>query len=182
MVGKCITLYRSDLLTSLMRAVSWFGNGIWIPVILTILVALVVYLYKKDKLLAFIVLLAPLFGQITKSLLKNFFKIGRPETFGCQVLTIYADKYSFPSGHTIFYTTLFGLLAYYAFKNLKNLWAKLLLPISVIMILLVGYSRIYLGAHWYLDVLGGYIVGGAILVIAVMIYNYILKEGPNAHN
>jgi 8-oxo-dGTP pyrophosphatase MutT (NUDIX family) len=43
------------------------------------------------------------------------------------------------------------------------------------MILFVGYSRVYLGTHWYLDVVGGYVLGGAILMVAVLVYEHFEK-------
>lgn len=181
MVGRCVELYRNVYLTSFLRAVSLPGDGVWIPVGLVIIAAAFVYFFKKDKVFALVLVSAPLFGEVCKSILKNYFKISRPEAFGCNILTTYGDKYSFPSGHTIFYTIFFGLLAYYSAKHWLELWAKILLPVSVLLILTIGYSRIYLGAHWYLDVIAGYIVGGAILAIAIIVFDHF-SGGKNAHN
>jgi|GEM_PF-1016382 len=173
MVGNCISLFRTDLLTLALRFVSLFGDGVWIPVALTIFAAALVYYFKKDKAFSVILLLAPLVGQIVKSLLKNYYQVPRPEAFGCEVLVNYADKYSFPSGHTIFYTIFFGLLAYYAWQNRRELWAKFVLPVSLALVVTVGYSRIYLGVHWYLDIFGGYVLGGAMLAMAILVHRYL---------
>lgn len=170
MVGSCISLFRAEWLTMIMRLVSSVGDGIIIPVLVVTVSA--AFFYRKDKVFALTLALAPLAGQIVKSLLKNYFQLPRPGVFDCQVLVTALDKYSFPSGHTIFYTIFFGLIAYYCVKHFTDLWAKIGFFVSVLLILLVGYSRIYLGAHWYLDVLGGYVVGGAILVVAILIYKY----------
>jgi len=178
MVGNCIELFRSGLLTSFLRFISFFGDGVWIPVILTIIVAMIFW-FRKEKAFAITLAIAPLVGQIVKSLLKNYFQIPRPEAFGCNVLTTYADKYSFPSGHVIFYTVFFGLLAYWAWENRKGVYAWALLAVSSLMILLVGYSRIYLGAHWHLDIIGGYVVGGAILTVAILLYEYWERKNVN---
>jgi membrane-associated phospholipid phosphatase len=175
-VGKCILLYRSDLLTTLLKAVSWAGDGVWIPVAMVIIAAFLIFWFKKDKVFAITLLLAPLLGNVVKYLLKTAYTVSRPGVFGCEVLTNFADKYAFPSGHTIFYTIFFGLLAYYSIKHWHELWAKILLPFSLILILFIGYSRIYLGAHWYLDVIAGYIIGWAIFVISTILYKYFSGE------
>jgi len=170
-VGNCISLFRAEWLTTLMRFVSAPGDGVVIPILIVIISAAL--FYKKDKIFAFTLALAPLFGEMVKSLLKNYFQIPRPGAFGCQVLTTAVDKYSFPSGHTIFCTIFFGLIAYYCVKHFADLRAKIGLTISILLILLIGYSRVYLGAHWYLDILGGYVVGGAILAVAILIYRQL---------
>jgi len=170
-VGSCINLFRAEWLTTLMWLISALGDGVVIPVVIVVISAAL--FYKKDKVFAFTLALAPLAGQIVKSLLKNFYQIPRPGVFGCQVLTTAVDRYSFPSGHTIFYTIFFGLIAYYCVKHFTDLRAKIGLIVAALLILLVGYSRIYLGAHWYLDILGGYVVGGAILLVSILVYKYI---------
>lgn len=175
MVGNCISLYQSPWLTSAMRLVSLPGDGVWIPVLLTLIAAFVVYYFRKDTVFAVILLVAPLIGNAVKHLLKTYYAVPRPEFFGCKVLATTADGYAFPSGHTIYTTIFFGLLAYYAWKYRTELWARILLPVSVILVLLVGYSRVYLGAHWYLDILAGYIVGFVVLVISILIYEYLLR-------
>lgn len=172
MVGQCVALYHFEWLTPIMRFVSWFGDGVYIPIALSIVTALFFW-FKKDKFFAIIMICAPLLGQIVKYLLKNFFQVPRPEVFGCEVLTAYADRYSFPSGHTIFYTIFFGLLAYYALKHLNSKKAAFVLTFSLLAVTLVGYSRVYLGAHWYLDIAAGYLVGGAILAAAIFTYQYL---------
>lgn len=181
MVGNCILLFRAFWLTTALRYVSLPGDGVLAPIAIVIVAASLVFFIKKDKVFALILLLAPLLGNLIKFLLKIYYSVPRPEVFGCDVLVSYGDKYAFPSGHTIFYTVFFGLLAYYAIKNWSELWAKFVLPISILMIASIGYSRIYLGAHWYLDVFAGYLIGGTILVISILIYEYILRGNDASH-
>jgi len=175
-VGKCIELFRNEYLTQFLKFISLPSDGTWIPIVLTVLAALIVFVYKKDKLFAMFLLIAPLVGNIIKYFLKTSYAVSRPGVFGCQVLANYTDKYAFPSGHVIFVTIFFGLLAYYAVKNFHELWAKILLPTSLIFVFTIGYSRIYLGAHWYLDVIAGYFIGWGIFVISTILYKYFTTE------
>jgi undecaprenyl-diphosphatase len=60
--------------------------------------------------------------------------------------------------------------------NKKEKWAIPLGVFSIVMLSLVGYSRVYLGAHWPADVIAGYVLGGIILTIAISLYNFLLKR------
>ena len=78
---------------------------------------------------------------------------------------------SFPSGHTVHYTVFFGFLGFLAATRLKPpALSWLLLGVLAGLVLLVGPARIYLGAHWSSDVMGGYLLGGAVLAIGVNLY------------
>jgi membrane-associated phospholipid phosphatase len=78
---------------------------------------------------------------------------------------------SFPSGHTLFYVTFFGFLAYLAYAQLKpgRLRVAVLL-VAGLLILLVGPSRIWMGQHWASDVLASYALGLTYLVGLVWLY------------
>jgi len=176
-VGSCVNIFRTQWLTVLMRLVSLPGDGIIIPILLVVILA--VLFYRKDKTFAYVLAIAPLVGEIIKSLLKNYYREPRPAFFGCSVLTKYMDQFSFPSGHTIFYTIFFGLIAYYCVKHFNDFWVKIGLVVAIFLISTIGYSRVYLGAHWPIDVVGGYIIGGAILTIAIFAYEFYGKEKKN---
>lgn len=176
MTGNCIAWKDSRFLTALSRAVSWFGDGILIPVILVALVAGFFLIFKKDKLFSLVLIISSLAGEVLKSVLKNLFRVPRPETFGCRTLTTYGDEFSFPSGHTIFYVIFFGLVGYYYLRHLQAGESKIVLGFSSVLILLVGLSRLYLGAHWYPDVIAGYLLGAIILTTAILLYNRLSKK------
>lgn len=176
MMGACLTWTETELFTAFFRFVSWFGDGI-VPILLVVGAAVYFYLVKKEVLFAVILSISPLVGQVVKSLLKNYLQIQRPEAQGCIPLTSYGDEFALPSGHTIFYVIFFGLLAYYYSKNLRSTEGKIALPISIALILTIGLSRVYLRAHWYTDVLAGYLVGGVILFGAILVYSRLLKRG-----
>jgi membrane-associated phospholipid phosphatase len=82
-------------------------------------------------------------------------------------------SFSFPSGHVSFYTGFFGFLLYLSYHELKPSWRRtLLMLVFGILIVLVGPSRVYLGEHWPSDVLGGYILGGLGLTVAIRLYGW----------
>ena len=78
--------------------------------------------------------------------------------------------YSFPSGHTASYVVFWGTLIYWIRTSDKSKWIKdVVYILGVILIMLVGYSRVYLGEHRPIDVVGGYIIGIIILCVSIFI-------------
>lgn len=81
---------------------------------------------------------------------------------------LHADGYGFPSGHAFGAMLLFGALALVARIELPSgRWRDLAVAGFLALILIVGFGRIYVGVHWPSDVLGGYLMGGAVLLTLV---------------
>lgn len=160
-LGSCYTLFTSPLITKVMLFISYWGNGMVVPLAMVIATVSAFLYFKKPNFAAYL-LYAVLFGELIKQLLKNTIKRPRPGLSGC--LDIAKQQgFSFPSGHTIFYTIFFGFLAWYLWKEVGGKKGKIASIFPIIMVLSVGYSRIYLGAHWLTDVIAGYLIGGLIL-------------------
>ena len=170
MVGVCSNLILDNTFIILLRVVSFPGDS-WYPVAL-VFVAAGYFIYKKEYIAAGIIALAPLIGNMVKSLTKNYFQIPRPAEFGCKSLGEYGDIYAFPSGHTIFATIFFGFMAFLILRSKR----KVLAIIPFAWVLLMGASRYLLGAHWAIDIIGGYMVGGSILTVAIMVYTHYSYE------
>ena len=80
----------------------------------------------------------------------------RPELFRLAS----ASGYSFPSGHALVATCLYGALAFAFWRLARRRWQRIALAvIAVLMPALIGVSRIYLGVHYPTDVLGGWLAG-----------------------
>ena len=77
-----------------------------------------------------------------------------------------ANGYGFPSGHAFGATLFYGALAVVAPALApRQPWTRILRVACVLMVALIGWSRIRLGAHWPSDVLGGWLWGGAVLAL-----------------
>jgi undecaprenyl-diphosphatase len=97
------------------------------------------------------------------AILKQFLHRTRPDTL--YVTTMKFKSYSFPSGHAFGSIVTYGLVAYLAVKYLTYPWNWLVLVALSVLIATIGLSRIYLGAHFPSDVMGGWILGGLVLLI-----------------
>lgn len=100
--------------------------------------------------------------------LKSLFHRERPDI----PLLQEARGLSFPSGHALFSVTFYGLLIYIIFKSVRNKELKwFLIVLLLLLILTIGFSRIYLRVHYASDVIAGYCVGFLWLVFAVWLLN-----------
>lgn len=103
------------------------------------------------------------------SLIKYLVARPRPSEPLVEVLKT-ESGYSFPSGHVMFYTIFFGFLMYMVIRYLPRGPKKSIsFALLVTIIVLIGISRIYLGAHWFSDVVAGYLVGLVFLAWAIEI-------------
>lgn len=79
-----------------------------------------------------------------------------------------AQGLSFPSGHAFMSVTFYGLLVYIIWQTVKNKWVRFTLCVLLILLILViGFSRIYLRVHYPSDVLAGFATGFLWLVISI---------------
>ena len=101
----------------------------------------------------------------------------RPRPANCLISTA---GWSFPSGHATMATIFFLLLVYlHRVKTFNIIKEALLLSIVILLILLVGISRIYLGVHWLSDVFGGYALGSVWVIILALIHNRLNVQKSN---
>jgi len=150
----------SEALDTVMRWVSLLGGG-WRAPVLIIAGAVVTWRYLS-KWKAGLVLMTWLSSPIDSGL-KLVVNRPRPTP---DLVRVFQDEpgNSFPSGHAFLAIVFWGLLAYLALVRLQKRGLRVLvLSVSVVIILCVGASRVYLGAHWPSDVIGGYVVGALFL-------------------
>jgi membrane-associated phospholipid phosphatase len=113
----------------------------------------------RFRLEAIFVLLASS-SNILNWIVKRLIKRPRPTSELVTVARVINEP-SFPSGHVMHYVNFFGLLNYLLATNWRSgRLRNILLTISTALIVLIGPSRVYLGAHWPSDVMAGYVYGG----------------------
>ena len=165
---KVIASFQSPILDFVMIFVSAFGDGLFTVItFFAFAFALLLKGYRRESYFSFLIWTGPLLSSILKFLIAR----PRPEGFLLEGYSRPTD-FSFPSGHVVFYVVFFGLVAVYAryLPNLTSLGRNILFTISGLLIGLVGLSRVYLGVHWPTDVIGGYLLGFAILGVLVAAY------------
>jgi len=126
------------------------------------------YLIRRRRLYWLAAFLSSVYGgMLLNRILKYAFQRPRPH-FDDPLLSL--TSYSFPSGHTMTATVLYGVLAAYFFTTTPD-WRRRMAIVFVagFLILLVGFSRIYLGAHYLTDVLGAMAEGVAWLALCLTV-------------
>lgn len=159
---------------SLMHAVSWAG----FPPQSKILPALIptAMLSAGRPLEAFFQLMGWGTGAISGGI-KRTMKRPRPNHPDIVVAKARLGGTSFPSGHVIIYTGVYGMLAYLAHVHIKiGLLRKAVVGLLAGMVSLVGVSRVYLGHHFTSDVAVSYLLGSSYLVVLTSLYQRARKR------
>lgn len=106
------------------------------------------------------------FGFLASILLKYSIQLPRPD-IGISGLS----PYSFPSGHTLRATVIFGFLSIMIARAITPLHRWLVYSLAALLALLVALSRLYLGAHWFSDVIGSLSLGLAWVTLLGLAYH-----------
>lgn len=171
-ISREIQAHQSITLDHFMAFVSLFGTMPYSAI--TVAVAAIIFFIFKLRKEALFMLLTTLSGLVS-TVVKLLINRPRPGKDLVRIIETTRQQ-SFPSGHTLFYTVFFGFLII-VMGNLKSLNYYLrmsVIGLSAAMILLIPFSRIYLGAHWFTDVLGGAMLG--VLCLSVQGYFYLPKK------
>ena len=162
-------------LFGLMRAVSTFGNG-WIPYALTAVTAIIFLIRRRNSEAAALVLSAG-GSSLINGTVKLMIARPRPSPDLVRVFRTINSE-SFPSGHVTFYVCYFGFLFFVAYALLppRSLMRRMAIIGTVVPVVLIGFSRVYLGVHWPSDVLGAYMLSGIWLAFSLHMYGYWKKR------
>lgn len=127
--------------------------------------ALAFYAYTRHRLRLAYAFAAVIPAEFLNAGLKLLFDRSRPKTQFAHDMFLHTK--SFPSGHAFGSFVFYGLLAYLAYSHLPHGWNRAI-PVALgVLIVLIGASRVYLGAHYTLDVLGGWMVASVALFLII---------------
>jgi len=163
MVSQFLAAHREPFFTAAMFPVSFLGSP---TTVLVVGLALVVYFAWRRKWYEVSVLVIAVGGaQLLDFLLKAIVVRQRP-ILSDPLLTL--TSYSFPSGHVMGSMAFYGLLAHVAMRRVRRWRTRVTISMSAfVLILLMGFSRMYLGVHYLSDVLGGYAAGFVWLMVTI---------------
>lgn len=156
-VTAWFVIHANPFLTRISRAITFFGS-VGFLTCASILIGAVLALRRSFyRLLALVLAVGG--GALLNLSLKHLFHRQRP-VLENPLVTL--SSYGFPSGHTMGATIFFGVLALIVTYSIRRwLWRVVIGWIAASIITLIGASRIYLGAHYFTDVIGAIAVGVA---------------------
>lgn len=161
--------------TSFIKLITELGN---VRLVIVLTVILVIFLFIKRRyaeglwLGGTILLCAVICTKLLKAL------VDRDRPHYLQLIT--KTNESFPSGHATATTIFYGLLGLILLLTVKKMWTKWIVGlVTLVWILFIMVTRIYLGVHYPTDVLAGFLFGAASVFLSVGVY--LIAEEPLRH-
>lgn len=174
-IYKIVTFNKTDFISGFYKFITNFASGIMVGII-----SLVFLIIFKNKRYGGFIFLNVFNIFVLNFLLKLLFMRDRPY----ELMIIDEVGYSFPSGHAMAALGFYGFIIYllWHFNLVKS--AKIIFSVLLgVLIILIGVSRIYLGVHYASDVLAGYMVSLAYLILYITCVKKCLKFGDlNGNN
>lgn len=158
---------RCDTLDFFMKFITSFGNTATIFVLLLVVCWLLVMMVKNKKL-SFFFFVSLVGNVLVNQGIKALVRRERPINS-----LIHVGGFSFPSGHAMVSMAFYGMLIYIFYKLVKNnILRRLLMVGSGMLVILIGFSRVYLGVHYFSDVM----VGFAISLLYLDFFTYFINK------
>lgn len=171
-----LTTLESDRLDQIMILITELGS-VWFVTTLSIITVLLLWFKFKDKWGVLFFILSIGVGGLLTTLLKHYYQRGRPSINP----EIDAVGFSFPSGHSMGSVIFYGFIIYLVLRSGLSVAAKWSFSIlGVILFLLIGLSRIYLGAHFPTDVLAGQMAGAVWLILCLIALEWVEWRSENS--
>lgn len=151
-----IISFQNDKLTYFIKLITKFAN------VKSIIIIVILFLIIKRNFIGIIPTIVAIDVEILNLVLKFILKRDRPNIL--QLISV--DNYSYPSGHAMISMGVYGCFIYLIYKYVDNKKIKICsIVLLSLLILLIGFSRIYLGVHYFSDIVGGFIISICYLII-----------------
>jgi membrane-associated phospholipid phosphatase len=157
---RAVQSVRGPVLDAIFVAITFLGEEDFFFILLPLILWCVDFAFGAR--LAFFFFISTLVNSGAKGLLEH----PRPFDLDPEVRVYRAWGYGFPSGHSQTAVILWGAIASYVRKR----WAW---AVAVLLMALIGFSRVYLGVHFPTDVLGGWALGAVLLALYILLVPHI---------
>ena len=154
-----------DWLNEPMRLIT--ALGYYYVVVPLLVVAVLVFYLRGWKLAAVMLVISTVGGMALTTFLKSVFRRARPELFDSGYT---ASFFSFPSGHATVAVGFYGMLTLILAYHLRGFARWAVAACGILLVLLIGFSRLYLGVHYPTDVLAGFLASPLWVITVGAVY------------
>lgn len=168
-ITRAVQSLHVGVLDAVLRALTWAGFVPQVDVIGTLLfLTLFLFGLRWEAVGVLFAYGITLVGMVVKLLVVR----PRPSADLVYVMS-QLDSTAFPSGHVLAATSVCGYLAFLAYTLLKpSARRTALIGVALAIVPLMGVSRIYLGQHWFSDVMGAYLLASLWLALTIRFYRW----------
>ncbi|WLR51896.1 phosphatase PAP2 family protein [Bacillus tianshenii] len=170
-----ITSIQSPGLSKAMGWITELGSVTWLVIASLALSAIILYFYKQ-RIWRFVYFAIAMIGiSLLTKVLKVTFSRKRPD-----ILEQFdGTGFSFPSGHSTGPMVFYGFVIYLVSTSELSRGLKYVINgLLALLIITIGFSRIYLGVHYVTDVVAGFSLGLFWLVVCILVLEYTLRRKP----
>ena len=156
--------HRSDFGIKFFEVISFFGN--WQFLLPAVFIIILILFFKNKKKFIVPFFLTVVVAEAITFFGKIYFGRSRP-----LLAVLHETDPSFPSGHATIAVAFYGYLAYMIIKLFPGRFKYLVVILSILIMFLIGFSRLYLDVHYVSDVVAGYLVGLSALIVGIIFSN-----------
>ncbi|WP_026733514.1 phosphatase PAP2 family protein [Fischerella sp. PCC 9605] len=146
----------------IMLGITFIGEPVFLLLICLVLATWLLYYHRHSQATTLGIAAVGAIGL--NYLLKLIFGRTRPALWN-RIVDV--GQYSFPSGHAMISLVIYGFIGYLLAKQFRR-WRGWIFAFTVILIVAIGFSRLYLGVHWPTDVAAGYAAGIVWLMTCIL--------------
>jgi len=165
-IENLLYVFRDDELIKFFCWITLLAN--WQIIVSFGIILSIIFWILRKRAYIFALWIAVIGTQLFDTLGKIAFARPRPQS-----AIFIESSNSFPSGHSAIAIAFYGFIAYVLLRTREGRRKKLnVLSIAFVIIFFIGFSRTYLGLHYFSDIIGGYLLGFLWLIISISIFEW----------